>query len=71
MSLESNPNKVKTKNKYLTVESCPKLKIKGLTKKFVSLVRGLNIKYKIHKHYFYLSFMKLDKINLLVLHIIG
>lgn len=52
MSLESNPNKVKTENKYLIVESCPKLKMKGSTKTFVSLVLGLSIKYKTHKHYF-------------------
>lgn len=32
--------------------------MKGLTKSFVSLVLGLNIKYKTHKHYFLFFFYK-------------
>lgn len=56
MTLGSNPNKVNTQNKYLIVESCPEMKMKGLTKTFVSLVIGLNIKYNTYKHYFLFFF---------------
>lgn len=56
MTLGSNPNKVNTQNKYLIVDSCPKMEMKGLTKTFVSLVLGLNIKYNNHKHYFLFVF---------------
>lgn len=52
----SNPNKINTQNKYLVLETCPKLKMKGLTKTFVSLVLGLNFKNKTHKNYFLFVF---------------